>query len=193
MGPLNALCCPIFQRCNLTPILFCKHTHRRDTFDLRILAAHPRSTPPMFQNFRSKQTLQTDLVLNFWVQLTCLPPHRPEAGSLVWGQVGSAVQILSSTIGLRYIRPTCFYPFPPFAKNENEKRQHHLLPASSTSSRAVSTVFHLLNQRICRQFILLYRLQVNIHRLTLSDWIKSWKLFQVEMLLVAHFESSVLV
>ena len=133
MGPLNALCRPIFQRRNQTPILFCKHTHRRDTFDLWILAAHARmvlSNIPKYsieENFANWSRSQFPRPTDY-----CLPPHRPEAGSLVWGQVGSAVQILSSTIGLRYIRPTCFNPFPPFAKKKTKK-----IISSTTSLRKI--------------------------------------------------------
>ena len=132
MGPLNALCRPIFQRRNLTPILFCKHTHGRDTFDLRILAAHPRTVPSNVPKYSVEANFANWSRSQFPSPTDLLAP-APPWGRLVWGRVGSAVQILSSTIGLRYIRPTCFNPFPPFAKNQNEKK----MISSTTSLRKI--------------------------------------------------------
>ena len=81
MGPLNALCRPIFQRRNLTPILFCKHTHRRDTFALRILAAHPRTTLSNLPKFLVESNFANTSCSQFLSPTDyCLPPHRPEAG-----------------------------------------------------------------------------------------------------------------
>ena len=117
MGPLNALCRPIFQRRNLTPILFCKHTHRRDIFDLRILAAHPRTTLSNLPNFLVESNFANRSCSQILSPTDyCLPPHRPEAG---WSEAELAARC----------------------------RYYHLLSASGTSGQPALTLFRLLQKK----------------------------------------------
>ena len=154
MGPLNALCRPIFQRRNLTPILFCKHTHGRSgeiPLIWEYLLHIPERRSPMFQNFWLNQTLRTDLVLKSWVQLTTACPRtalRPVGLRPSW-QRGADTII--------YYRPqvhpaNLLQPFSAFCKKWKQKK----IPSSSTSLGYIrATLFHLLPKRICGQFILL--------------------------------------
>ena len=153
MGPLNASCRPIFQRRNQTPILFCRHTHRRDTFDLRILAAHPRAILsnipkyPVESNFanwsRSQFLSRTGLLAPAppWGRFVGLRPSWQRGADTIiyyWPQVHPANLLLpfsafckkrkrkkttSSTTSLKYIQPSCFHSFPPF-ESENLQTIH---------------------------------------------------------------------
>ena len=165
MGPLNALCRPIFQRCNLTPILSCKHTHRRDTFDLRILAAHPRTILsnipkyPVESNFanwsRSQFPRPTGLVVPAppWGRFVGLRPSWQRGADTIiyyWPQVHPAnllqpfsafckkrkrKKITSSTTSLRKKRPSYLHTFPPFFATENLQTIHTFIQASGQYSQ----------------------------------------------------------
>ena len=105
---------------------------RRDTFDLRILAAHPGTTlsnVPKFlveSNFANRSCSQILSPTDY-----CLPPHRPEAG---WSEAELAARC----------------------------RYYHLLSASGTSGQPALTLFRLLQKmKAKKDTIILYQPRIH--------------------------------